>query len=201
MVQAMLAGPRSPGVDAVVIGGSAGAVEALGKLLPLLPADLGVPVVVVVHLPNKHPSLLQEIFAHRCSLPVYEAQDKLPIEKGAIYFAPPDYHLLIESNHVFALSVEEPVNFSRPSIDVLFESAAEVYGPRLLAMVLTGASQDGARGAAAVRSAGGLLAVQDPRTAQASTMPLAAIKTAAPQLIGTLDELATFTVHTVRGWT
>lgn len=186
---------------AVIIGASAGAVEALSRLLPLLPADFSAPVVVVVHLPARQPSLLCQIFAPRCQLPVCEAQDKLPLEKGVIYFAPPDYHLLIESSETFALSVEEPVNWSRPSIDVLFESAAEVYGPRLLALILTGASHDGSRGAAAVRSAGGTLAVQEPGTAHADLMPLSAIKAATPQLIGSLDELASFTVRTVRGWT
>ncbi len=199
MVQAMLVADRSSNVDAVVIGASAGAVEALSRLLPLFPVGFEVPIVVVVHLPARRPSLLCEIFAPRCALHVCEAQDKMPLGAGALYFAPPDYHLLIESNRCLALSVEEPVNFSRPSIDVLFESAVDVYGRRLMALLLTGASHDGARGAALVRNAGGIVAVQDPRTAQASAMPLSAIKSAAPQLIGTIDDLAAFAMHTVRG--
>jgi two-component system chemotaxis response regulator CheB len=191
-------GPAS-GVDAVLIGASAGAVTALSVLLPLLPADLEVPVLVVVHLPPRHRSLLAEIFRERCALEVSEAQDKQLLRAGALYFAPPDYHLLVESSGSLALSVEEPVNYSRPSIDVLFESAVEVFGSRLLALILTGANQDGARGAASVRIAGGVVAVQDPRSAEATAMPRAAIERADPQFIGTLPELASFTVRTVRG--
>ena len=182
-------------VDAIVIGASAGGIEALGRLLPALPADLGVPVVIVVHLPPQRPSLLVAIFAPRCALPIREPQDKEPLAPGHIYFAPPDYHLLIERDRTFALSVEEPVHFSRPSIDVLLESAAEVYGARLLAIVLTGASRDGAHGAERVRRAGGLVAVQDPNSAEAQVMPLAAIERARPQLIGRLPELASFAVR------
>lgn len=186
-------------VDAVVVGASAGAIDALGKLLPLLPGDLEVPVVVVVHIPPRQPSLLAAIFGPRCALAVCEPQDKTPLAGGTIYFAPPDYHLLVEETGSLALSVEEPVNFSRPSIDVLFESAADAYGERLLAILLTGSSQDGASGAARIRRAGGIVAVQDPRTAEAPQMPQAAIKAADPQLVGSLPELAAFTVRTVRG--
>ncbi len=157
------------------------------------------PIVIVVHLPPKLPSLFGQIFDHSCLMPVCEAHDKLPLEKGNVYFAPPDYHLLIESHHALSLSVEEPVNFSRPSIDVLFESAAEVYGSRLLALILTGASRDGASGAAAVRRAGGLVAVQDPHTAEAPQMPKAAIDCSSPHYIGSIEELATFTLRAARG--
>lgn len=188
-------------IDAIVVGASAGAIEALGHLLPALPADLGVPVVIVVHLPPRRPSLLVSIFETRCALPIREPQDKDPVVAGHIYFAPPDYHLLIEADRTFALSVEEPVNFSRPSIDVLIESAAVVYGARLLALILTGASRDGASGAAQVRRAGGLVAVQDPNSAEAQIMPRAAIESARPQLIGSLPELAAFVVRTARNGT
>lgn len=190
----------SPGgrVDAVLIGASAGAVVALSTILPLLPADLGAPVLVVVHLPPRQRSLLAEIFKSRCALEVCEALDKQPLRGGVLYFAPPDYHLLVEGDSL-ALSNEEPVHYSRPSIDVLFESAVEVFGGRLLALVLSGANQDGAAGAAAVRAAGGIVAVQDPRTAEAAMMPVAAIERADPQFIGTLTELASFLIRTVRG--
>lgn len=193
----MLGNPGSS-VDAVLIGASAGAVVALSTLLPLLPADLPVPVLVVVHLPPRQRSLLAEIFKNRCALEVCEAQDKQPLRSGVLYFAPPDYHLLVEGDSL-ALSNEEPVQFSRPSIDALFESAVEVFGGRLLALVLSGANQDGAAGAAAVRGAGGIVAVQDPRTAEAAMMPLAAIERSDPQFIGTLAGLASFLVRTVRG--
>ncbi|MDB5806650.1 MAG: chemotaxis protein CheB [Betaproteobacteria bacterium] len=166
------------GLDAIVIGTSAGGIEALGVLLPALPATLKAAVLVVIHLPRDRPSLLIEIFTKRCALRVEEAEDKKPIEPGVIYFAPPDYHLLVdreEGRPVLALSSDELVQYSRPSIDVLFESAADVYGERLMGMVLTGANQDGAEGLAAVRAAGGIAAVQRPSDAQAAMMPGAAL--------------------------
>lgn len=165
-----------PQIQAVVIGGSAGGVDALAVLLPALPAELQVPVIVVLHLPREKPSLLVEIFARQCALQVSEACDKAPVEPGTVYFAPADYHLLIDEGPSFALSVDEPVHFSRPSIDVLFESAADVYGERLLAVVLTGASQDGAAGLAAVHRAGGITAVQRPAEAPSPYMPESALR-------------------------
>jgi two-component system chemotaxis response regulator CheB len=176
-------------VDAVVIGGSAGSVEALTTILPAFPASSPVPVVVCVHLPPQRASLLPELFASRCPLPVRETEDKQPLVPG-IWFAPPDYHLLVERGRSFALSADDPVNFSRPSIDVLFESAADVFGASLVAVILTGASEDGARGAKAVRDAGGFVIVQDPRTAEASTMPEAAMRAARPQLVASVGDIA-----------
>ncbi|MGH8143406.1 MAG: chemotaxis protein CheB, partial [Steroidobacteraceae bacterium] len=114
-------------VDAIVIGASAGGVEALSVLLPQLPAHLQASVYIVLHLPREPVSMLATIFAPRCPLSVREAQDKEAPQPGTVYFAPPDYHLLLEHGPYLALSVEAPVHFSRPSIDVLFESAAEVY--------------------------------------------------------------------------
>jgi two-component system chemotaxis response regulator CheB len=175
--------------DAVVVGGSAGAVDVLGVLLPELPADFALPVIVVVHLPARRTSLLPPLFAQRCQLPVREPEDKQPIEPG-IWFAPPDYHLLVEADRTFALSIDQPVRFSRPSIDVLFESAAHAYLARLLGVVLTGANDDGAAGARAIRKLGGALAVQSPETALASEMPRAAIEQSSPQWVGTVQELA-----------
>src|SRR5215510_9745965 len=112
-------------------------------VLPALPACLVAPVFVVLHIPREKPSLLVDIFTPKCELPVREAEDKQPIEPGTVYFAPPDYHLLIDEGPALALSSDEAVHFSRPSIDVLFESAADVYGARLLGIILTGASEDG----------------------------------------------------------
>jgi two-component system, chemotaxis family, protein-glutamate methylesterase/glutaminase len=191
--------PVGVDIDAIVIGASAGAIEALGTLLPLLPAELSVPIVVVVHIPPNRPSLLAELFSAKCQLPVREVEDKADVRGGTIWFAPPGYHVLVERDRTFALSVDEPVNFSRPSIDVLFESAAEVYTNRLLALVLTGANQDGAAGSACVRDAGGLVAVQDPETATASAMPSLAIARGTPDLVGSLAELATFACHCALG--
>lgn len=168
--------PRGRG-QAVVIGGSAGSVVVLGELLPGLPARFP-PVLVVVHLPPSHPSLLVEIFAGRCAMRVREAEPFEKIERGSIYFAPSDYHLLVETDGSCALSVGAPVHFSRPSIDVLFESAAYAYGTGLVAVVLTGASDDGARGLAAVEASGGVALVQEPETAEVDTMPRAALAAA-----------------------
>jgi two-component system chemotaxis response regulator CheB len=162
-------------VDAIVIGTSAGGVDALAALLPALPADFGGAVFVVLHLPRDRPSLVVDIFVPQCPLVVREAEDKEPVAAGAIYFAPPDYHLLIDDGPALALSADEPVHFSRPSIDVLFESAAEIYGARLLGIILTGGSADGASGLAAVRRNGGFTVVQDPSSAQVPLMAEAAI--------------------------
>ena len=127
-------------IDGIVIGGSAGALEALDSLLPALPARFPAAVFVVLHLPRERPSMLAEVYAAKCALPVEEAEDKTRVRPGMVYFAPPDYHLLIEQGRCLALSVDEPVNLSRPSIDVLFESAADVYGPSLMGIILSGAS-------------------------------------------------------------
>jgi two-component system chemotaxis response regulator CheB len=163
-------------VSAVVIGASAGGVEALSALLPAFGRDAGVAVFVVVHLPRERPSRLAEIFAAKCRLTVLEADDKEPVAPGTIYFAPPDYHLLIDSGPQISLSSDELVNYSRPSIDVLFETAADIYRQELLGIVLTGANDDGAAGLAAVARGGGVTWVQAPHTASATAMPLAALK-------------------------
>jgi len=177
-------------IDAVVIGTSAGGVEALSVLLPALPATLQVPVFIVLHLPRDRPSLLVDIFAPKSALAVREAEDKEPVSAGTVYFAPPDYHLLIDQGPQIALSTEDLVYFSRPSIDVLFESAADIYGPRLLGIILTGASQDGAAGLAAVHNAGGITVVQHPDTAQSSYMTAAALKLTAADFVLPLAEIA-----------
>jgi two-component system, chemotaxis family, protein-glutamate methylesterase/glutaminase len=177
-------------VDAIVVGASAGGVDALSVLLPALPRDLQAPVFVVLHLPRDRPSLLVEIFQPKCTLPVREAEDKEPVEAGTLYFAPPDYHLLVDAGPHLALSADEPVHYSRPSIDVLFESAADRYGARLLGIVLTGANEDGAAGAAAVQRAGGITLVQQPESAQVPLMPASALKRAAPTHVLTLAAMA-----------
>jgi two-component system chemotaxis response regulator CheB len=166
--------------EAVVIGASAGAVEALSQLLPPLPGDYKLPIMVVVHLPPDKKSVLAELFQPKCALRITEAEHTQPIEPGTVYFAPSDYHLLVEQNGTLSLSSEEPVYFSRPSIDVLFETAAEAYGPGLIGVVLTGANEDGARGLKAVVDAGGLALVQRPQEAFAGAMPQAALA-ACPQ--------------------
>ena len=179
---------RGP-IRAIVLGASAGGIEALNELLPALPAQLPVPVFVVQHLIPDRPSLLPQLFAPRCRLPLVEALDKTPIEAGVVYFAPPDYHLLIDREGILTLSVDEPVHFSRPSIDVLFESASEIYGEGLLAVLLTGANEDGAAGIHAVSDAGGQTIVQNPATAQVAIMPNAALALTAPTLVLNLAQI------------
>jgi two-component system chemotaxis response regulator CheB len=166
-------------VDAIVVGASAGGVEALLTLLPRLPAKTKASILIVLHLPRHHPSSLPEIFGPRCALPVREAEDKAPVEPGVVYVAPPDYHLLVDRDSdgapSLALSSDELVNYSRPAIDVLFESAADFYESRVAGIILTGANADGAAGLAAVHRAGGFTVVQQPSTAIASAMPVAAL--------------------------
>jgi two-component system chemotaxis response regulator CheB len=175
-------------VEAVVIGGSAGAFSALKVLLPRLPPTLRVPVIVVVHLPPDRPSAIAEVFSHG-QLRVKEADDKEPLEPATVYFAPPGYHLLVEADRSLALAADEPVHFSRPSIDVLFESAADAFGDRLLAVVLSGASEDGAAGLETVRRRGGLTIVQDPATAEQAVMPNAAIAAGEPAAIVPIEDM------------
>lgn len=178
--------------EAVVIGASAGALEALSAILPQLPATFTLPVMVVVHIPPDRSSILADLFRAKCRIPVAEAEDKEPIVPGTIYFAPPDYHLLIESNKCLALSSDEPVLFSRPSIDVLFETAADSYGAGLIAIILTGANHDGAKGLRAVIDAGGTALVQDPEGAFASAMPEAAIRLCPESRVSSLEQIATY---------
>jgi two-component system, chemotaxis family, protein-glutamate methylesterase/glutaminase len=178
--------------EAIVIGASAGALEALSIILPPLPADYRLPVIVVVHVPPDKRSILAEIFQAKCRIKVHEAEDKEPITGGTAYFAPPDYHLLVETNKCLSLSNDDPVLYSRPSLDVLFESAADAYGPSLIAIVLTGANQDGAKGLKAVAEAGGTAIVQSPAGAYASAMPEAAIAQCPSARVMSLEEIAAY---------
>lgn len=185
----MNASAARPAPAAVVVGTSAGGVEALKQLLPALPPDLAVPVVIVQHIPNGTPSLLVEVFAPLCRVAVHDVDDKSELAPG-VWFAPPGYHVLVDGPRQLSLSVEEPVNWSRPSIDVLFESAAQVFGARLMAVLLTGASADGAAGLAAVARAGGTTVVQDPATATFDTMPRAAVARLVPDHVEDLAAIA-----------
>ncbi len=177
---------------AVVIGGSAGAVQALLRILPTLPADYPAPVMVVVHIPADRDNALVPLLRDRCRMTVKEAEDKEPALPGVIYFAPSDYHLLAETDRTLSLSSDEPVNMSRPAIDVLFESAADAFGPALTAVVLTGANSDGAHGAKAVVAAGGVVVVEDPAGAYASAMPAAALQACPAATPMNLDAIAAY---------
>lgn len=176
--------------NAIVIGASAGALDALSAILPELPKGFATPVMIVVHVPPGRRSMLAELFQERCALSVKEAEDKEPVAGGTIYFAPPNYHLLVEKAGTLALSSDEPVLFSRPAIDVLFESAADAYGPALTGVILTGANQDGAAGLASVAAQGGTALVQAPHSAVASAMPDAAINACPAAEILPLDGIA-----------
>ena len=162
--------------EAAVIGASAGALEALGILLAGLPKDFSLPLIIVVHLPPDKDSMLAELLSQHTHLIVKEAEDKEPILPGYVYIAAPDYHLLVEQDHRLSLSSEEPVRFSRPSIDVLFETAADAYSERLIGIILTGANADGALGLASIMANGGTGLVLKPELAYVATMPEAALK-------------------------
>lgn len=172
-------------VKAMVIGASAGGIDALGQLLPALHASCRAAVLIVVHMPRQRPSRLSELFGTHCALPVKQAEDKQPVEPGTVYVAPPDYHLLIDrtgdDTPTLALSVDDPVHYSRPSIDVLFESAAECWGAGLMGVILTGANDDGVQGLGAVARAGGISVVQDPAEAVAETLPAGAVRSGLAQ--------------------
>jgi len=175
---------------AVVIGASAGAIEALSLILPELPATFPLPVLVVVHIPPERRNILAPLFEAKCRLATREAEDKEAILPGTIYFAPSDYHLLVEKGETVALSSDEPVLHSRPAIDVLFESAADVYGEGLTGIVLSGANADGAQGLKAIVEAGGAAIVQEPSEAYAEAMPLAALAACPSARVMTLAAIA-----------
>jgi len=181
-----------PHPRAIVVGASAGAVEALSVILPTLPRDFPSPLLVVVHVPPDGRSILADLFRQKCRMEVREAEDKESIQAGTIYFAPSDYHLLVELDGRLSLSSDEPVSYSRPSIDVLFETAADAYGPGLIGVVLTGANEDGAKGLRAIREAGGIALVQHPELAQARDMPLAALRACPGARPMSLPEIATY---------
>lgn len=158
-----------------MIGGSAGSLEVILRLLPRLRLDLSFSLVVIVHRKPMHDSMLADLMDSRSLLPVKEAEEKEHIQAGHIYLAPADYHLLIERDHSFALDYSEKVNYSRPSIDVSFESAAEVYGAALFSILLSGANADGVAGMQKVKDHGGLTIVQEPGSAEVDYMPRQAI--------------------------
>lgn len=185
----ILLAERQPPIEAVVIGTSAGGLAALSALVEGLGRDFPLPLLVVQHVPDNVPTQLAEIFARKTALRVKEADEKEPVVAGTLYFAAPGYHLLVERDFSLSLSQDEPVHFSRPAIDVLFESAADAWGPRVAGILLTGASEDGAAGLVAIQEAGGLTVVQDPAEAEVPTMPLAALQRLAPDYILPLRDI------------
>lgn len=178
--------------QAVVMGGSAGALDALSVILSRLPEEFSLPILIVVHVPSDKKSMLPEVLQSKCDLPLREAEDKEPLLPGRIYLAPPDYHLLVENDRHLALSYDQPLWFSRPSIDVLFESAADVFGGTLIGVLLSGANEDGAQGLRMIEAEGGVALVQSPAEAGAREMPLAAIRACREPRILQAVEIAKF---------
>ena len=177
---------------AIVIGGSAGSLEVLLTLFSQLPRALNIPIIVITHLHPQDKGQLVEFFQRRFTHPIKEAGDKEVLISGTIYFPPANYHLLVEQDKTFALSVDPKVNYSRPSIDVFFESAAAVWTCDLVGIILTGASCDGAQGMVAIKKKGGLTIAQDPRTAAYSIMPKAAVDTGTVDKIFSIKEIGLF---------
>jgi two-component system chemotaxis response regulator CheB len=183
---------KSVKYQAVVIGVSAGGIAALDKILPQIEKGCNYAIMVVQHIAADGGDYLVEHFSSCCSLTVREAEDKQNIEPGNIYFAPANYHMLVERQKSLALSIDGKVNYSRPSIDVLFKTAAEAYCQNLVGVVLTGANADGAAGLAKVKELGGLTVVQSPDTAEVATMPLAAIESTQVDHVLRLNEIGSF---------
>lgn len=182
--------------EGIVLGASHGGIRAISELLSYLPATSQLPVVIAQHIHrNEEGSYLASCFSQASALPVAEAMDKETIRKGQVYFAPPDYHLLIERDGLLSLSVDEKVNYSRPSIDILFKSAAYAWGCGAIGIILTGANSDGAAGLCAIKDAGGLTIAQDPHTAESSCMPLAAINAGGVLKILTIIEIGKLLVR------
>jgi two-component system chemotaxis response regulator CheB len=171
--------PAAP-YQAIVIGASAGGSKALLPIFQCLPENFACPVIVAQHLHplQEGPALMYA--AHGCAISLREAEEKEAIRAGLVYFAPPNYHLLVEDDHTFSLSIDSKVHYSRPSIDVLFESAADAYGPALIGVVLSGANQDGAAGLAYIKQRGGLAIVQAPESAEVPYMPRSAMQATRP---------------------
>lgn len=178
--------------DLIVIGASWGGLHAVGEILAALPPETDAAVVVAQHrATDAVPGGLAGLLAHRAHLPVEDAHDKSSIEPGHVYLAPPNYHLLVQPGY-FSLSTEDHVHHARPSIDVLFESAADAYRERVVGVILTGANADGAAGLARIKRAGGVAVVQDPLTAERKEMPAAAIAATAADAILPLGGIGPF---------
>ena len=184
------------GYRMVVVGASAGGLGALRTLMAGLPADFDLPVAVVQHR-SRDSHLLCELLQECSPLPVREVNDKEAIEAGTVYVAPPDYHMLVDEGE-WSLTVDEPVRYSRPSIDVTFASVADTYGPDAIGVVLTGANADGSAGLRRIREAGGAAVVQDPSTAEVRVMPQAALKAVPDACVLRMDQIGPY-LAAIRG--
>lgn len=162
--------------EAIVIGVSSGGMKAMKTILPALPQPFLLPIIIVQHISPHSDSTWINILNKECSIAVKEADEKEEIVSNTIYFAPPNYHLLIERDKTFSLSIDERVNYARPSIDVLFESASDAYKDNLIGIILTGSNHDGSEGLKKIKMYGGLAIVEDPNTAESAYMPSSAIE-------------------------
>jgi two-component system chemotaxis response regulator CheB len=177
---------------AIVIGTSAGGLQVLSSILSVLPANFPLPVIIVQHRAKDERELLEEVLQAKCSITIRQVEEKEKIKPGVVYLAPADYHLLVEKDYSFSLSCDDYLHFSRPSIDILFETAAEVYEGALIGVILTGASKDGAAGIKQIRMHGGTTIAQDPKSAEYPLMPQAAINTGYVQYILSTKEIINF---------
>ena len=178
--------------ELIAVGASWGGMRAIASVLDALPGDFEIPVVVAQHRPaGAGDEMLEQVLARASKLEVVAATDKEPLAAGRVYVAPSDYHLIVEPGHL-ALSTDAPIEFSRPSIDVLFESAAYAYGARAVGVLLTGVNQDGAAGLARIAAAGGFTIAEDPATAERSEMPAAAVKRGAARRVLPLERRGPF---------
>ena len=185
--------------EAIVAGITAGGYAVLNRILPALKRDFPVPLIFVRHIhPNSNDYLIGEL-DKKCTLVVKQADEKEKITTGHVYFASPNYHLLIDWDHTFSLSVSEYINYARPSIDVLFESASDVYRDKLIGIILTGANNDGSRGLKTIKERGGITIVQDPKSAEMDMMPKSAIETVETDYILPVDEIAPLLTDLVCG--
>ena len=175
--------------EAIVIGVSSGGMNAMKVLFSLLPKEFNTPIIIVQHISSQSENLWIRLLNDKSNIYIKEADEKESIEHGKVYIAPPNYHLLIERNKTFSLTVDERVNFARPSIDVLFESAAEAYKNKLIGVILTGSNNDGTNGLKRIKEYGGLTIVQDPATAESSYMPASAIAVVQMDYILTLENI------------
>ena len=173
----------------VVIGASTGGTKAIKTLLSVLPLKMDLSIIIVMHRHKDTDGYLEQSLKNKCKIHVKQADEKEKIEMGVVYVAPPNYHLLIEDDGTFSMSVEGVVNNARPSVDVFFESAAEVYGEGLIGVILTGANRDGSQGLKKIKEAGGLVIVQTPETSEVADMPKAAIASVKPDHVLPLEEI------------
>ncbi|MBF0620895.1 MAG: chemotaxis protein CheB [Magnetococcales bacterium] len=186
---------ESPCAKVVLIGVSTGGLKALCAILPALPADFPWPVLIVQHQHPDADDYLAQLLNEQCQIKIKQSDEKERIRPGTGYLAPANYHLLLEEDLTLSLSLDPPVNFSRPAVDVLFESAVDAMGQNCIGIILTGANKDGAKGLAEINHAGGTTVVQNPAQAVATAMPLAAMALITPDHILNLQEIGSWLVE------